>query len=420
LPTFHSAGMKTETIRKTWPKIRTVEIKGEWFYQVDARRAGTSGRRETFTKKTEAEKRAAQIESDFAGNGNEGLAMSADLRAAALKGEGILAKYGKTVWQAVEFYRDFLEGKKAAEESALVETLADLWRAEKEGGKNRVLRPATLKDIRLAADLIGRAFAGQKILDVTTASIQKYLDGLNVGMQRKFNVWNLLSQFLNWCVKHEYIAKNPALKIEIEVEGKDVAIFSAAEAERILALCVERFPFLTTYHAICLFGGLRPEECQALKWEQIHLDERTITVLAETSKIKETRNVHIEETLFLWLSQTPAKDRKGYVTPQTNLTNYLLKLHVAAGYRGAGENMDKESWPQDVLRHSYGSYWLAKNGNRAQLAEYMGNSLQIIKKHYKQVVSKTETAKYWAILPEVTQGQRKKDREKVLSLFPRV
>jgi len=28
--------------------------------------------------------------------------------------------------------------------------------------------------------------------------------------------------------------------------------------------------------------------------------------------------------------------------------------------------------PRDVLRHSYGSYWLVKHKNRAQLAENMG------------------------------------------------
>ena len=52
-------------IRKTWPKIRVVEIKGQVFYRVDARRTGTSGRQESFKSKKEAEERAAEIATQF-------------------------------------------------------------------------------------------------------------------------------------------------------------------------------------------------------------------------------------------------------------------------------------------------------------------------------------------------------------------
>ena len=65
----------------------------------------------------------------------------------------------------------------------------------------------------------------------------------------------------------------------------------------------------------------------------------------------------------------------------------------------ADQNLDASTWPQDVLRHSYGSYWLGKYKQRAVLAEHMGNSLQIIKKHYRQVVSKSAVAEYWRITP---------------------
>ena len=65
----------------------------------------------------------------------------------------------------------------------------------------------------------------------------------------------------------------------------------------------------------------------------------------------------------------------------------------------ADQNLDASTWPQDVLRHSYGSYWLGKYKQRAVLAEHMGNSLQIIKKHYRAVVSKGATTEYWRITP---------------------
>ena len=87
------------------------------------------------------------------------------------------------------------------------------------------------------------------------------------------------------------------------------------------------------------------------------------------------------------------------MTEQTNFKKRSLALHVELGYRGRGENLTAREWPQDVLRHSFGSYWLAKNHNRARLAEYMGNSVQIIRKHYRKVVSKSACAEYWKIVP---------------------
>jgi hypothetical protein len=69
------------------------------------------------------------------------------------------------------------------------------------------------------------------------------------------------------------------------------------------------------------------------------------------------------------------------------------------GFRLHGENEDGEIWVEDVLRHSYASYWLAIHKNRAQLAENMGNSLTMFKKHYKQVVKNSDAKTFWKIVP---------------------
>ena len=390
--------MKT-LIRKTWPKIRRVTIKGEGFYRVDARRTGTNGKQETFKNLKDAEKRAGEIEKHFSTNGVEGLSFPVEIRGMAITATNLLQPYGKTIIQAAEFYKSHLDEIKKREDSALVSMLAKAWHDEKKSGKHTKLRETTLKDIRQTSEILTEIFPGKKILEITTADIQRYLDAQDVGLQRKFNINSRFSQFFNWCIKRGDHTSNPAAKISIQVERKDVSVFTPAEVLKLLNLCATDHKDFVLYHAISLFAGLRPEECRALIWENIHLEEKTITVLGATSKVKETRNVHIEETLLAWLDQTPAQERKGFVTPQTNFTNYLLKIHIAAGYRGEGQNTEADPWPQDVMRHSYGSYWLAKYRNRAQLAEYMGNSLQIIKKHYKKVVSKTDCAEYWRIVP---------------------
>jgi hypothetical protein len=97
-------GVKT-LIRKTWPKIRHVVIKGAPFFRVDARRTGTAGKQETFKLRADAEARAVEVERQFGASGTEGLAFPAELRGMALTARKLLEPFGKSIVQATEFYR---------------------------------------------------------------------------------------------------------------------------------------------------------------------------------------------------------------------------------------------------------------------------------------------------------------------------
>jgi hypothetical protein len=44
--------------------------------------------------------------------------------------------------------------------------------------------------------------------------------------------------------------------------------------------------------------------------------------------------------------------------------------------------------------------WIALHQDRARLGEQMGNTVQIIKKHYKRAVPKLEADKFWALRPQ--------------------
>ena len=386
-------------IRKTWPKIRLVTIKGGKFYRVDARRVGTNGKQETFKFQKDAEKRAAEIEKHFSTNGSEGLAFPVEIRGMALTATNLLQPYGKTIIQAAEFYKAHLNDQKKRQDSALVSVLANAWHTEKKSGKQKKLREDTLRGIYEVSEVLKKEFGDRRILDLTTPDLRKYLDEQKVGLRRKFNLRSLLSQFFNWCISHEYLKENPAAPIRIHVNTTDVAIFTPSEALGLLKKCEKSFKDLLLYHAISLFAGLRPNECRLLKWEQIHLEEKTITVLAETSKTKETRNVPIEATLMAWLEEYKPAKLKGSIIPHQNFIKRAQAFHSALGYKGNGENPEAPDWPQDVMRHSYGSYWLAKYKQRAVLAEHMGNTVEMIKKHYKRVVSKADFTEFWRIVP---------------------
>jgi len=422
--------MKKNLLRATWPKIREIKIKGQKLFQVDARKKGTNGKQESFSDREEAQERATAIAAEFAANGNEGLALPADLRFMAIKGDEILKPYGKSILQACEFYRDYLAELEASRAGETVDKLAREWHNYKFSGKQKKLRGDTLLGIRNAATELIKAFGNRPVTSITETDVRTYLDNLPVAPITKKGKRNLFGQFFNWAIEHNKGIKiNPASKnIRYIEEAKEVAILTPVEAVTALRLCEKKYPQLTLFHAIGLFAGLRPAECKLLTWENVHLDERIIYVGFETSKVKESRRVPIEDNLVKWLEATPPEERKGLVVRKENFGNIVREMRAELGYKYKTErhgkalnpNGEKGGYIPDVLRHSYGSYWLAKNQNRAQLAENMGNSIDVIKKHYKRVVTKADTETFWEILPEVEQNRKKDKKKKIKSLFPKV
>ena len=384
---------------------------GKKYFQVDARRKGTTGKREAFPSRKDAEARASEIEEEFSTQGREGLAMDGTLRVMALQGRNILQGYNKTIADAVNFYQQFLEHEKRKLESATVEILADAWLTDKSKKKgNKILRKDTIDSIAETSKTLKKVFGGIRILEVTKKSIQDYLDGLNVEQRRKFNVCSLFSQFFNWCIDNEHTTKNPAKEIEIVVPKKDVRILSVKDCKSLMKKCETEYPDLLIYHAVCLFAGLRPTEAKLLSWENIHQGEKQIKVLGITSKNKESRNVDIQANLQVWLDFYTG-NKSGAIVQKKGLRTRLEKFRVSLGYQVNGENPDADKWTADILRHTFASYWIAKYKERGQLAEQMGNSLKMIKDHYKAVVTNSDTDEFWKMIPSAIEEQQARDQE---------
>jgi Zn-dependent membrane protease YugP len=59
-----------------------------------------------------------------------------------------------------------------------------------------------------------------------------------------------------------------------------------------------------------------------------------------------------------------------------------------------------KNWPHNALRHSYVSYRLALIANAAQVAEECGHSVQIMKQNYRELVTRAEAVKWFAVMPK--------------------
>ena len=141
--------------------------------------------------------------------------------------------------------------------------------------------------------------------------------------------------------------------------------------------------------ALGLFAGLRSAELLRLNADAVKLDERVIVIGQAVAKKRSRRVVEMSDGLNAWLQLCPPL--VGSVVAVAAFRDNFEALKQAAGL---------ENWLHNALRHSFGSYHLARHGDATKTANQMGHkSTDVVHNHYKALVTKTEAEKFWALRP---------------------
>ena len=64
-------------------------------------------------------------------------------------------------------------------------------------------------------------------------------------------------------------------------------------------------------------------------------------------------------------------------------------------------------WPVDGLRHTFGSYHFALHKNAALTAAEMGNSEDVVHRHYKALVRPADVPRFWSLKPRIIHQRRR-------------
>lgn len=303
--------------------------------------------------------------------------------AAATFAKGFEILGGDSLIEAAKFYAehrvDTLTRRTAAE------TVAELIESKKARGKSaRYIGDLSARLARFAADF------AVDIGTVTTADVQRWLDGLKVAPQTAKNFRTVLGTLFSFAESRGYIFKggNPVADVEhISANGGAIEIYTPKEISALLKAAPKAFLPLV---ALGAFAGLRSAEIERLEWKDLDLPGAFIHVASEKAKTRSRRLVPILPNLAAWLarySRQKGKVWKG--TPKT------LREARAATVEKSGV-----AWKPNALRHSFCSYRLAMTQSAAQVALEAGNSPAVVFKHYRELV-KPEAAKTWfAIAPE--------------------
>jgi len=117
----------------------------------------------------------------------------------------------------------------------------------------------------------------------------------------------------------------------------------------------------------------------------VQIDRGFVEVPAFKAKTRQRRIVELSQNAKAWLSL-------GGPLPPVNQKEWLTWVRRKAGII---------DWPQDALRHSFASYHLAKHGSADLTATQLGHrSTDMLFRHYRELVTKDDAEKFWAISPE--------------------
>jgi integrase len=372
--------------KELWPIIRKRRNpSGRVSYMVDAGLRNGKRPRKFFKTKGEADTHADQLRIARKNEGDGAFSLPQKLRVEALEAQKQLAEVGATLSEAVRFYVKHAAprgGKKLIKDA-----VAELLDVKRKAGK----RDSYIDTLGFVLNAFAREFEGNYLHEIGRKEIEEWLDSNFKNLATRRNRIRDVSILYSFAVKRGYCAANPLDAIERPiVTPKRPEIFKVQEAKALLTAAHD-YPALGMlgFVSIGLFAGLRTSELKQLKWEDVSLEHGVIDVSAEIAKQRQQRNVEINSTLRAWLEL--CAESTGPVVPD----------HFRDKRSALIEFSKLTRWPKNGLRHSFGSYHIARFKNPNATALEMGhNTTDMLFKHYRNYQIRPEDAeKYWELRP---------------------
>ena len=357
--------------------------------------------RENFSSRAAADCRVAGLNLEFLGSQTTELPRLTKLTPEQLRFSEIacakLAAPGDLL-RAVDFWIAHSKERAASEAPDLDDAFAQF---EKWVDATDELRPRSKRALLGVVRAFVNTTPNLKINDIAPERIHTYLtEGLGAGIspQTRMN-WKLgLSRFFSWCAElpRRWIPTNPCKPIKLKLDRGEVPqIIAVEDCQRLMAES-ERYMdgALTPYLSVCLFAALRPSEAERLNWAGVNLDDRELHIAMQGTKTKRPRVVTLCETTLAWL-----RTCEGKPFHIANHRRHMDALKRRAGFAGRGGAGDLKTWTQDGLRHTGISHAFRRSGKYGHVAEWAGNSENVIRTHYASQTTTAATALFYQILP---------------------
>ena len=366
-------------MRKTSLSITKAKVHGSTRFVVTVPKPGGGRSRRFFADRREAETFLQLAKVQRENFGTAALSIPDALRVEAVECAGLLLPFSKTLRDATTFYLAHLRQREtSAPVASAVAELIEMKRAAHKSARY-------VKDLGLRLGRFNKTHGERSVASITGRELDEWLAGLAVAPGTRNTFRRDIRTLFSFCAKRGYCPTNEAKGTErAEDVDKPPGILTPAQCSALLGACGDD---VLPYVAISLFAGLRAAEMEKLDWAEVDFESGHIEVTAVKSKTKRRRLVPISENLAAWIR--PVATLAGPVAPM-GLRKRFDAVKARAGLT---------EWPQNVMRHSFGSYRLAACADAARVSLEMGNSPAMVFAHYRELVKPKDAAKYWNIRP---------------------
>jgi integrase len=287
--------------------------------------------------------------------------------------------------EAVERAQEILAGGRRGEDLTVnprqdMPTFGEVWREMIDEVDRARLSERTLADYEdRAARLILPRIGRKLIADVTPGDVDKVVAAAK-GARNRAYVATLITKTINHALRNRILPANHhnptdgvRLKKPVRNAGKaralelaDVAAFGRALAE--LEAEGRVSPWAANLLRLSLVCALRPGEARTLRWEQVDIPRRTMTVIGKTGP----RQVFLTDIAVAVLDATPRVEGCLYVfagrrygKPITAINGSLRMVRKRAGL--------PQLRPHD-LRHTAASWSLANGADVRAVQDMLGHA----------------------------------------------
>lgn len=379
-------------VRTTFPQVYALEhpkIGRYWLMSARSTKWGMNERK-TFSNEDDALDYARQIEQRLVNHGKQP-ELSPEKLQAARSYETLatkLAVHGRTPEEAADHFLIHLGSEVVRQAKPLIKVLAEDWKASKY--LDTTLSKKTVIEVRSYARFIKNWWGDLKPDDLKRNDIDRHLKKLKVtnNTRRKYHRW--IRMFFSWVKDEGHISQNPTDGIKFKADAFNAAWFTPEQTKNLLRYVVEHEKDLIGYYALLAFAGLRPSEGTRVQWDDYTFKTNELYVRKGKTQ---ARHIILEPTAQAWIKWH--RDNTPQGTPFVNL--YSLENREKA-IRKAVFNGE---WIQDGLRHGFATYYKAKIKSVALVADYMGNSAGIVKRHYARTIPQEEWEAFWNLTPEM-------------------
>lgn len=226
--------------------------------------------------------------------------------------------------------------------------------------------------------------------DLQASVIESWLYGQEWSDKTRHGHLLTLRTVFGFAVARGYLPTNPALAVDLPIlTPSERGVHSPDQVRAVLEACAD--PSTQRYLAIRYFAGLRGSEASALSESEIR--DKFILVSAAKAKTRARRLVTIQPNLAAWLAVT---GERGGALPLRQVNNRLALAVKSSGV----------VWPDNVTRHSFCSYHLARFRDAAGTALEAGHSQEMLFRNYRelmtldsQFVTPELATEFWGIKP---------------------